>query len=145
MNKLLTIVLALALLCPPASAKDQKDSEKKTEQVKKEKKSKKKKGKKDQPQQPQPQAKPQPKPSVERSGMFRVTKVEQDWFFEIPDSLIGRDFLTTTRYTSTPSGSLRSETRTAPPMSTVSCRWTAKAFWRWPRPGTPAMWHLSTK
>lgn len=105
MNKLLTIVLALVLLCPPASAKDQKDSEKKTEQVKKEKKSKKKKGKKDQPQQPQPQAKPQPKPSVERSGMFRVTKVEQDWFFEIPDSLIGRDFLTTTRYTSTPSGS----------------------------------------
>lgn len=105
MNKLLTIVLALVLLCLPASAKDQKDSEKKTEQVKKEKKSKKKKGKKDQPQQPQPQAKPQPKPSVERSGMFRVTKVEQDWFFEIPDSLIGRDFLTTTRYTSTPSGS----------------------------------------
>ena len=47
MNKLLTIVLALALLCPPASAKDQKDSEKKTEQVKKEKKSKKKKGKKE--------------------------------------------------------------------------------------------------
>ena len=52
-----------------------------------------------------PQQKPQPKPSIERNGMFRITKVENDWFFEIPDSLVGRDFLTTTRYTSTPAGS----------------------------------------
>ena len=51
------------------------------------------------------QKKPEPKPSVDRRGMFRVTKVEQDWFLEIPDSLLGRDFLTTTRYTSTPAGS----------------------------------------
>ena len=51
------------------------------------------------------QKKPEPKPSVDRQGMFRVTKVEQDWFLEIPDSLLGRDFLTTTRYTSTPAGS----------------------------------------
>ena len=45
------------------------------------------------------------KGKVERKGMFNVSKVENDWFFEIPDSLIGRDFLTTTRYTSTPAGS----------------------------------------
>lgn len=52
-----------------------------------------------------PSAKAPAKASVERKGMFRVSKVEKDWFFEIPDSLLGRDFLTTTRYTSTPSGS----------------------------------------
>ncbi len=52
-----------------------------------------------------PAPKAEPKPSVRRPGLFNVTKVENDWFFEIPDSLIGRDFLTTTRYTSTPAGS----------------------------------------
>ncbi len=45
---------------------------------------------------------PDAKKSVERNGLFRVSKVENEWFFEIPDSLIGREFLTTTRYTSTP-------------------------------------------
>lgn len=42
------------------------------------------------------------KKNVERNGLFRISKVDNDWFFEIPDSLIGREFLTTTRYTSTP-------------------------------------------
>jgi len=37
-----------------------------------------------------------------RDGLFRVSKVENDWYFEIPDSLLGREFLTTTRFTSTP-------------------------------------------
>ena len=40
---------------------------------------------------------------VDRKGLFRVSKVEGEWYFDIPDSLIGREFLTTTRYTSTPS------------------------------------------
>lgn len=40
--------------------------------------------------------------NIERNGLFRVTKVGEDWYFEIPDSLIGREFLSTTRYTSTP-------------------------------------------
>ncbi len=48
---------------------------------------------------------PKAKTGVDRKGMFNVSKVENDWFFEIPDSLIGRDFLTTTRYTSTPANS----------------------------------------
>ena len=48
--------------------------------------------------------KPAPKYSLYRKGLFNVLKEENDWFFEIPDSLIGRDFLNTTRYTSTPSG-----------------------------------------
>ena len=49
--------------------------------------------------------KPAPKYSLYRKGMFNVLKEENDWFFEIPDSLIGCDFLNTTRFTSTPSGS----------------------------------------
>ena len=48
--------------------------------------------------------KPAPKYSLYRKGMFNVLKEENDWFFEIPDSLIGCDFLNTTRFTSTPSG-----------------------------------------
>ena len=51
---------------------------------------------------PAPKPKPEPKPSVDRPGLFHVTKMKEDWFFEIPDSLMGRDFLTTTRFTSTP-------------------------------------------
>ena len=42
------------------------------------------------------------KKNIERNGLFRVSKAGEDWFFEIPDSLIGREFLTTTRYTGTP-------------------------------------------
>ena len=49
--------------------------------------------------------KPAPKYSLYRKGMFNVLKEENDWCFEIPDSLIGCDFLNTTRFTSTPSGS----------------------------------------
>lgn len=49
-----------------------------------------------------PQAK---KPDVDRPGLFHVTKMDKDWFFEIPDSLIGKDILATTRFISTPSNS----------------------------------------
>ena len=128
MKKFLTLMLALALLSPTVSAEKKKDSDKpKTEQTKPDKKKKDKKDapeaqgkdektqgkdakkskkkKKGEPEQAAPAQKPAPKPSVERKGMFNVSKVENDWMFEIPDSLIGRDFLTTTRYTSTPAGS----------------------------------------
>ena len=113
MNKLLTIILALALLCPTLSAKEKKDkTQPKTEQAAKgqgqkakDKKKDNKKGKKGEPAPVAQQPKPAPKPSVDRKGMFQVQKLENDWFFLIPDSLIGRDFLTTTRYTSTPAGS----------------------------------------
>lgn len=84
------------------SKKKDKDSKKKKEDKKAGKKGK--KGKKgQQPEQPQ---KPQEeKPSVDRAGLFHVTKVKNEWYFQIADSLVGRDFLTTTRYTTTPSGS----------------------------------------
>ncbi|MCR5269663.1 MAG: zinc-dependent metalloprotease [Prevotella sp.] len=45
------------------------------------------------------------KPQVDRKGLFHVTKEKNDWFFQIPDSLIGRQFLTTTRFTGTPASS----------------------------------------
>lgn len=49
------------------------------------------------------QKKPEEKPQVERPGLFNVTKEKGEWFFEIPDSLLGKDMLTTTRFVSTPS------------------------------------------
>lgn len=42
--------------------------------------------------------------SVTQKGLFTVTKTGSDWFFEIPDSLEGRRFLVTVRFTSTPAG-----------------------------------------
>ncbi|MBQ9558959.1 MAG: zinc-dependent metalloprotease [Bacteroidaceae bacterium] len=106
MKKLSLLCMLLLGLLLGANAQEQKDTEQpKTEQAKKDKAKKSRKKKKGQPEPSQQPQKPAPKPSVDRQGMFRVTKVEQDWFFEIPDSLLGRDFLTTTRYTSTPAGS----------------------------------------
>ncbi|MCR5696368.1 MAG: zinc-dependent metalloprotease [Marinilabiliaceae bacterium] len=37
-----------------------------------------------------------------REGFFSVRKEKEDWFFEIPDSLLNVPFLTVTRYVSTP-------------------------------------------
>lgn len=91
----------------PASAKKAK-KENKTEQTSsKNSKSGKKKflsRKKKTQEAPKDSAKVE-KPSVDRNGLFHVTKLKNEWFFEIGDSLIGRDFLTTVRYTSTPSNS----------------------------------------
>ncbi len=88
MRKILALVLcALMLPAVPAEAKLKF----------------KKRQKKVQPAAPAP--KPAPKPDVDRKGLFNVTKMKQDWFMEVPDSLMGRDFLTTTRYTTTPAGS----------------------------------------
>ena len=52
-------------------------------------------------------AAPTAKPAAEalvRKGLFSVTKSGADWFFSIPDSLIGREMLVTVRYTATPAG-----------------------------------------
>lgn len=48
-------------------------------------------------------AQPQPK-SITQKGLFTVTKTGNDWYFEIPDSLEGRRFLVTVRFTYTPAG-----------------------------------------
>jgi len=39
-----------------------------------------------------------------RQGLFNVQHHNDDWFFQIPDSLLGQPFLSTTRYVSTPVG-----------------------------------------
>ena len=106
MKKLLIVMFAIALMSPTVEAKKKASADKpKQEQTQKKKHKGLFKKKKKQEQPAAPQQKPAPKPSIERNGMFKVTKLENDWFFEIPDSLLGRDFLSTTRYTSTPAGS----------------------------------------
>ena len=52
-------------------------------------------------------AKPQEKEKKEQrpapvEGLFNVQKFKDDWFFQIPDSLLGHPFLATTRFVSTP-------------------------------------------
>ena len=63
-----------------------------------------KKKKKPQPTAPAAPKPAAPKPSVDREGLFHVTKLKDAWYFDIPDSLMGREFLTTTRFTSAPAG-----------------------------------------
>ena len=52
-----------------------------------------------------PTAAPAKSKETTGKGLFTVTKSGDDWFFEIHDSLIGRKFLTTTRFTATPANS----------------------------------------
>ncbi|MBO7171401.1 MAG: DUF5118 domain-containing protein, partial [Bacteroidaceae bacterium] len=106
MNKTrLILLLAAGLIAgSPATAKKEKKQKPQTEQAEK----KGRKGilfwkKKDKGAQPAQENKPEEKPQIDRPGMFHVTKEKGEWYFQIHDSLIGRDFLTTTRYTSTPS------------------------------------------
>ncbi len=89
MKKLMLMAIAIVLAITPVSAKDKTKN-----------RDKKQKGQPAAQQAPQP-----PKPSISRQGMFDITKVNADWFMEIPDSLLGKDILAITRYTSTPSNS----------------------------------------
>lgn len=41
-------------------------------------------------------------PTTTKEGLFTVTKAGEDWFFSIPDSIVGRELLVTVRYTATP-------------------------------------------
>ena len=91
--KILSLILMAGLLT--ASPSLAKGKEKKRKKAKTEQKA----------AQPADTTKAEPKPSVDRNGLFRVQKFGEDWFFLIPDSIIGRQILTTTRYTSTPAES----------------------------------------
>ena len=75
MKKLLLLVCMAAMISPGAQAKKKS---KVTKPVKKEVR----------------------QPAVK--GLFNVQKHKDDYYFQIPDSLLGRLFLTTTRYISTP-------------------------------------------
>jgi hypothetical protein len=57
-------------------------------------------------------AKQEPKPykeiitekAISHTGLFTVHKVDDKWYFEIPDSILGRDILVSTRYGKTAAG-----------------------------------------
>lgn len=40
--------------------------------------------------------------SATTNGLFNVTRQDNDWFFDVADSLLNREFLVTVRYTATP-------------------------------------------
>lgn len=45
-----------------------------------------------------------PKNALTREGLFTVKSVDNKWYFEVPDSLMGRYILVVTRYIATPEG-----------------------------------------
>lgn len=45
--------------------------------------------------------------TVDRKGLFTVKKTGDDWFFEIPDSLLNKEILAVVRVTSAPAGASR--------------------------------------
>ncbi len=106
-TKHLLLLLAAALIAGQPALAREKKSKAQTEQTVQKKASKQKKRlfrkKKNQPE--KKDSVKVEKPAIDRNGLFHVTKMKNDWFFEIPDSLVGRQFLTTTRYTSTPANS----------------------------------------
>ncbi len=53
---------------------------------------------------PKPYAKVITDKAVTSKGLFTVHKVEDKWYFEIPDSLLGREMMVTTRYSKTAGG-----------------------------------------
>jgi len=42
--------------------------------------------------------------AISRTGLFTVHRIEDKWYFEIPDSILGRDILVSTRYSRTSAG-----------------------------------------
>ncbi|TDW99281.1 zinc-dependent metalloprotease [Dinghuibacter silviterrae] len=42
--------------------------------------------------------------AISKSGLFTVHHVDDKWYFEIPDSILGREFMAITRYSETPGG-----------------------------------------
>lgn len=42
--------------------------------------------------------------AVSKSGLFTIHHVDDKWYFEIPDSILGREFMAITRYSKTPGG-----------------------------------------
>jgi len=42
--------------------------------------------------------------AISKSGLFTVHKVDDKWYFEVPDSMLGREFMAITRYSKTPGG-----------------------------------------
>ena len=86
MRRIILVALAAMLLLPaPADAGLFRKKKKKAAQT--------------EAQKPQEKKEQRPAP-VE--GLFNVQQFKEDWFFQIPDSLLGHPFLATTRFVSTP-------------------------------------------
>ncbi|MCD7722208.1 MAG: zinc-dependent metalloprotease [Prevotellaceae bacterium] len=90
MKKLLTLMVCLALVAVPLEAKSKKAKKREKEAAEAAAKQKQEE---------------EQKPDVDRPGLFHVTKKNNEWFFEMSDSLLGKDLLTTTRYITTPTES----------------------------------------
>jgi hypothetical protein len=56
------------------------------------------------PSQPKPYKEVITDKAISHSGLFTVHKIEDKWYFEIPDSILGRDILVSTRYSKTAAG-----------------------------------------
>jgi len=91
MKKLFLLIMACAIIAMPADARR--------------KNKRNKKGDKTEVVAPATGQKKESPPSISRTGMVTVEKVKTDWFMEVPDSILGKDILAVTRYTSTPSNS----------------------------------------
>ena len=97
MKKLILIALAAFALSTTADAGLFKKKNKAQTEQRAGKKGK--KGAQPQPQRPAPRKEVRP---AAKPGLFNVQHYKDDWFFQIPDSLIGWPFLSTTRFISTP-------------------------------------------
>lgn len=51
-----------------------------------------------------PKAAPASRSKVKEATLFGVQKVKDDWYFSVPDSLLGRPFISVTRFVTTPAG-----------------------------------------
>ena len=110
MKKLSLLVLSLLIMMPTAAfAQNEKPVEKKTEApaapkaAKKVEKKKEKKSAQPKKGQPTQAAKPSaPPPAQAKSGLFGVAKQGDDYFFDIPDTILGKRILATVRFISTP-------------------------------------------
>lgn len=56
------------------------------------------------PEPPKPYKEVITEKAISHTGLFTVHKVEDKWYFEIPDSIFGRDILVSTRYSKTSAG-----------------------------------------
>ncbi len=97
-RKLLALAFCLALVAGATAQEPQKAAPAKTEKsapAKSAGKKGKSKGGKDGKDAKKAQ-------SVERKGLFNVSHEGENWFFSVPDTLLGREMLVTVRYTATP-------------------------------------------
>lgn len=83
-------LLSFVLIASPADAKGRKSKKKEAAAAKAKAEAERKK-------------KEAEKPDLDRPGLFHIQKKKGNWYMLLPDSMLGKDLLTVTRYASTPS------------------------------------------